>query len=113
MKLIELYESFDQPSSADIIALINQMEQDIEQGDIDPENYTVEELLDYFQAYDIILDTDDLYNMIQQPPLDDLIDNIQGDKVVFKGYAGEEKMDRPEGDSAKTVEKMAKKAMKR
>lgn len=95
-----------------IVALTNQLEQEIEDGEVDPNNYSVDDLLDYFQEYDIILDVDDLYNMIKVPPLKDVIANIQGDKVVFKGYQGV-KTEKPQGgDSEKTVKQMAKRAIK-
>ena len=98
---------------ADIVALTNQLKQEIDHGKIDPNTYTVEQLLDYFQQYDIILDADDLYNMIKVPPLKDVITNIQGDKVVFKGHQGKPAFDAPEGDDKKTVAKMAKHALKK
>lgn len=97
---------------ADIVALTNQLKQEIDHGKIDPNSYTVEQLLDYFQQYDIILDADDLYNMIKVPPLKDVITNIQGDKVVFKGYQGVTAEKPAGGDSEKTVQQMAKRALK-
>lgn len=107
-----LYE-FDQNSAlvSKIVALTNQLEQEIEDGGID-ENVTVDDLLDYFQKYDVILDVTDLYNMIKVPPLKTIIKNIQGDRVVFVGQE-EEKHERPSGgDEEKTVKQMAKRAMK-
>lgn len=109
-----LYE-FDQDSVviSKIVALINQIKQDIDHRHIDPENYTVDQLLSYFQKYDVILDVNDLYSMIKVPPLKELIDNIQGDKVVFKGFKGEENsIDAPPQDNKKTVAQMAKRASK-
>jgi hypothetical protein len=78
---------------------------------VDADNYTVDQLLDYFQQYDVILDVNDLYNMVRVPPLKGIITNIQGDKVVFKGHQ-EDTAEKPEGgDSDKTVQQMAKRAM--
>ena len=99
-------------NNADVVALTNQLEQQLDSGEIDPDNYTVDELLDYFQQYDIILDTDDLYQMIKEPPLKDIIHNIQGDKVVFKGHSGDLNLDQPEDQDKKTVKQMAKRAIK-
>jgi hypothetical protein len=49
--------------------------------------------------------------MVRVPPLKGIITNIQGDKVVFKGHQ-EDTADKPEGgDSDKTVQQMAKRAM--
>lgn len=104
---------FDQDSAlvSKIVALTNQLEQDLEDGKIG-DNYTVDQLLDYFQNYDVILDVNDLYNMIKVPPLKTVIKNIQGDKVVFVGQETSPKYDAPEGDDKKTVAAMAKRAMK-
>ena len=50
--------------------------------------------------------------MVRVPPLKGVITNIQGDKVVFKGHQGDT-AEKPEGgDNEKTVQQMAKRAMK-
>ena len=113
MLLFEFDQKQDSAMITQIVALTNQLEQEIEDGEVDPNNYSVDDLLDYFQEYDIILDVDDLYNMIKVPPLKDVITNIQGDKVVFKGYQGV-KPEKPHGgDSEDTVKQMAKHALKK
>lgn len=113
MLLFEFDQKQDSAMITQIVALTNQLEQEIDDGEVDPDNYSVDDLLDYFQEYDIILDIDDLYNMIKVPPLKDIITNIQGDKVVFKGHQGDT-VEKPEGgDSEKTVQQMAKRAMKK
>lgn len=104
---------FDQDSAlvSKIVALTNQLEQDLEDGRIGT-GYTVDQLLDYFQNYDVILDVQDLYNMIKVPPLKTVIKNIQGDKVVFVGQEEtKKKYDTSAGDDKKTVAAMAKRAM--
>jgi hypothetical protein len=113
MLLFEFDQRQDSATIAQIVALINQLEQEIEDGEVDPNNYSVDNLLDYFQQYDIILDANDLYNMIKVPPLKDVISNIQGDKVVFKGHQGKTTLDAPEDEDKKTVAKMAKHALKK
>lgn len=114
MLLFEFDGEQDRAIVSRIVALTNQLEQEIEDGEVDPNNYSVDDLLDYFQAYDVILDIDDLYSMIKTPPLQDLIKNIQGDKVVFKGHEGvKPKYDAPAGDDKKTVSQMAKRALKK
>lgn len=110
MLLIE----FDQDSAmvSKIVALTNQLQTDLDDGKIG-DDFTVDQLLDYFQNYDVILDVNDLYNMIKVPPLKTVIKNIQGDKVVF---VGQDEMnpeyDAPESDDKKTVAQMAKRALK-
>ena len=101
--------------SPQIVALTNQLEQEVNDGDVDADNYTLAELQDYFQDYDIILDDEDLYNMISVPPLKDLISNIKGNKVIFKGYSDTSDVDttdKTDDDNKKTVAKMAHKALK-
>lgn len=107
---MRLYE-FDENSAtvSKIVALTNQLEQDLEDGEI-PTEYSLDDLIDYFREYDVILDAEDLYNMIKQPPLNALIQNIQGDKVVFKGQSTTATP--PEDENKKVVSQMAKNAMK-
>jgi hypothetical protein len=111
MLLREFDRDQDSAMVSQIVALSNQLQQDVESGEVDADNYTVDQLLDYFQQYDVILDVNDLYNMVRVPPLKGIITNIQGDKVVFKGHQGAT-AEKPEGgDSDKTVQQMAKRAM--
>jgi hypothetical protein len=107
---MRLYE-FDENSAtvSKIVALTNQLEQDLEDGEI-PTEYSMDDLINYFREYDVILDAQDLYNMIKQPPLNSLIQNIQGDKVVFKGQSTTATP--PEDENQKVVSQMAKNAMK-
>lgn len=113
MRLHEIFESVQDTQSAlvtKIAAITNQLKQEVEAGNI-PEGYKVEDLLDYFRAYDVILDVTDLYNMIKVPPLKGLISNIQGDDVVFKGQ-DQSDAEAPEDENKKIVAQMAKSAMK-
>ena len=112
MLLREFDRDQDSAMVSQIVALTNQLQQDVDSGEINADDYTVDELLDYFQQYDVILDVNDLYGMVRVPPLKGVINNIQGDKVVFKGHQGDT-AEKPEGgDSEKTVQQMAKRAMK-
>ena len=114
MLIREIFENARDDESAlvtRIVAITNQLKQDLEDDKIPTDAYTVDDLLDYFQAYDVILDVTDLYNMIQHPPLKSVISNIQGDDVVFKGHSGQE-VEEPEGASKDVVAQMAKRAMK-
>jgi hypothetical protein len=107
---------FDQDSAqvAKIVALTSQLKDDVDTGQINPDEYTLEDLLQYFQEYDIILDKTDLYNMIKVNPLKSVISNIQGDKVVFNGHdSAPDSEEQPEDDGKKTVAKMAQSAMKK
>jgi len=111
MRFYEICEDLETGSSlvTKIVAVTNQLKQDVEDGNI-PETYSVDDLLDYFRSYDVILDVTDLYNMIKTQPLKDVIQNIQGDDVVFKGQ--ETDLEQPEDESKKVVAQMAQSAMK-
>jgi hypothetical protein len=88
MRLFEFDE--DNVTVVKIVALTNQLKNDLENGEIG-DDYTVDELLDYFQDYDVILDVNDLYNMIKTPPLKGVIKNIQG----VTGFVGANKQKKP------------------
>ena len=114
MRLNEFVEpAEDKALAASIVAVSNHLQQQVETGEINPDNYTVDDLLDLFQSQDIILDVQDLYTMLDKPLLKGIISNIEGDKVVFKG---EEPIsmdsDEQPDDSQKVVANMANSAMK-
>ena len=114
MRLNEFVEpAEDQALAASIIAVSNHLQQQVETGEIDPDNYTVDDLLDLFQSQDIVIDVQDLYTMIDKPLLKGIISNIQGDKVVFKGDepVSMDSNEQPD-DSQKVVANMANSAMK-
>ena len=105
MRLYEFAEA--NPLVTRLVAVSDQLLSDLS----DPETQagmTVDDLLTYFQKYDIVLDQNDLYNMIKLPPLKNIISNIQGDKVIFKGA---ESMDgETPDDKSNVVASMAAKA---
>ena len=110
-----LLVEFDQGRAmvAKIVALTNQLQTDLDDGKIG-EGFTVDQVLDYFQQYDVILDANDLYNMIKVPPLKTVIKNIQGDQVIFVGQEeNNTEYDSSETDDKKTVKQMAKHALKK
>lgn len=106
---MRLFE-FDDPGSlvTKLIAVSDQLHTDLDNKKTQAD-MTVDKLLSYFQKYDIVLDKMDLYNMIKKPPLNQLISNIQGDKVIFKGL---EEPELPDDQKKDTVAAMAKRAMK-
>jgi hypothetical protein len=110
---VRLYEfdSSDKLLVTKIAALSDQLNSDIKNGNISP-NYTTDMLLDYFRKYNVILDKTDLYNMILTYPLKNIISNIQGDKVIFKGMPQQPAVpDSPSPEkSQEIVSKMAHKA---
>jgi len=98
------------PLSAKLIVAVNQLKSDVDNGEIDPNNYSTEQFLSYLQEYDIVLDVKDLYDMIKNPPLNTVIKNIQGDSVIFKGQ-DETPQNPDQTQSQQVVQQMAQSAM--
>lgn len=112
MLLNELYDS-DKDIAEKIVVISDQLKSDYENKKI-KKPWTLSELLGYFSKFGVTLDKTDLYSMIKNPPLKNVIKNIQGDKVVFKGDKTEKNALPPEtSDQKKTVAKMAKHALKK
>jgi hypothetical protein len=101
------------PKITRLVTVVDQLKTDLDTGKIKSE-WTVDQLLNYFRKYDIIIDKTDLYKMIKKPPLKNVISNIQGDKIVFKGQDSEVpviKSTTPD-DQKKIVAQMAKNTLK-
>lgn len=105
-----LYEFDSDPLTVKLVTVMNQLKSDVDSGKIQ-DNWNTDQLLDYLQQYDIMLDKMDLYNMIKNPPLNKVISNIQGDRVIFKGQSGDEP-NADETENQKVVQQMAQDAMK-
>lgn len=103
-----LYE-FDEtkPLVSKIVVATDQLRTDVEKGLI--QNWSVDNLLDYYSKYNIILDKDNLYSMIQKDPLKQVVKNIQGSNVVFKGQDDDTKT-KPD-ENKKIVKQMANKTL--
>lgn len=109
MRLYEFDRDFDSAKVTKVVALTNQLKQDVDSGKVGP-GFSTDDLLDYFRKYDVVLDRDDLYNMVKVPPLKDVVTNIQGDTVVFKGQNAPGEA--PQDENQKVVAQMAKQAQK-
>lgn len=110
MRLFELDDT--KAMATTIVAISSQLKSDLEKKKIDPKDWTLDKLLSYFHKYGVIIGKDDLFSMIKKDPLKNVISNIQGQKVVFKGHEEEKVSAKPEKDK-KEVEKMAHRAMKK
>lgn len=108
MRLFELVDTNSLVTK--LVAVTDQLKADLDSDKADP-SMTVSQFLSYLQKFDINLDKFDLYNMIQKPPLDKLIGNIQGEHIVFKGFGSPESPDSGD-DKEKIVKSMAHKAAK-
>lgn len=94
------------PLVTKLVAVTDQLKTELDQ-DQTKTNMSVNQFLEYLQKYDITLDKTDLYSMIKKPPLKNIIDNIQGDDIVFKGFAEPEM---PDDQQKNVVQQMAKNA---
>lgn len=94
------------PLVTKLVAVSDQLKTELDQ-DQTKTNMSVNQFLEYLRKYDITLDKADLYNMIKKPPLKNIIDNIQGDNIIFKGFAEPEM---PDDQQKSVVQQMAKKA---
>lgn len=113
MLLCEFTDHGADPLLVKLVAVVSQLK-----GNIDTRkaknNWTVDELLDYLKSNDVILDKDDLYDMIKNPPMNNIISNIQGDNVVFKGHGDSESAGEPDEEKKKAMVKaMAKHALEK
>jgi hypothetical protein len=105
---MRLYEFSGNPLLVKLVATTSQLKSEIDSGEVHSD-WTVPELLQYYRDNDIIIDKSDLYNMIKNPPLNQSIENIQGDNVIFKGQTPEQELEPDE--NKKVVAQMAKNAM--
>lgn len=95
------------PLLTKIVTVSDQLKSLVDKGSA--KDWTLDQLISYFQKYDVSLDKKDMYNMIKKPPLNDVITNIQGDKVIFKNDDQIEASP-DQGDNQKIVKSMADKA---
>jgi hypothetical protein len=106
---MRLYEfAGPDPMVTKLVAVTDQFKTDLEKGKANS-NMSIPDFLQYLKKFDIIIDKTDLYDMIKKMPLKNLISNIQGDKITFKGLENPETP--PDEESKKIVAGMAKKAV--
>ena len=93
---------------------VDRLKTDLDNGKLNFD-MTTDQLLKYFYDQKIILDVTDLYNELlptSKSPLKQVIANIKGDEVIFKGQPDGSDNPEQKTEQEKTVAKMAKKAMK-
>lgn len=71
---------------------------------------SVDAFLQLMNDNDISVDISDLRDMISKEPLVNIIDDIKGDEVIFKGQKVDGKKPMSVDDAEKTVAKMAQRA---
>lgn len=107
MYLFEL----DDPQQSNLVVAVDRLSHELDSGKIS-DNWSVDQLLRYFENYDIIFDADDLLQLYKKPPLKKIINNIQGDKVVWRSDSMPVDSGNPTDSNEKTVKQMAKRANK-
>lgn len=110
---MRLFELANDPKLTKLIAATDQLRTYLESGQI-TQNWKLDQLLSYFRKFDLVLSPNDIYSMIQQKPLKNVISNVQGQDVIFKGLEQPEPAAEapPPEQSKETVAKMAQSAMK-
>ena len=110
---MRLFELSDDPKLTKLIAATDQLRTDLESGLI-TQNWKLDQLLQYFRKFDLVLSPGDIYGMLQQKPLKNVISNVQGQDVIFKGLEQPEPAAEapPPEQSKEVVAKMAQSAMK-
>ena len=106
-----LFELEADPLTVKLVAVTNQLKSNIDSGSSSAD-WTVDELLEYLQLFGISIEKEDLFDMIKNPPMNKVISNIQGDKVIFSGQSGADTGDTDVDQDKKIVSQMAKSALK-
>lgn len=75
--------------------------------------FSLDSLLKILNSKDISIDRTDFIDMIQNEPLKNMIANVKGDRVIFKGESDDDSDAEAPDRSTDTLEKMAKRASKK
>ncbi len=94
-----------------MIAAVDQLSYGLKTGQIKT-NWTLDLLSQYFRKFGLVLSPQDFYDMVQSKPLSNVISNIEGNDVIFKGLPQDkEPIESPPPEKSKEiVSKMAKHA---
>jgi len=108
-----LYEFTNDYLAANIITAVDNLKQKIHNGEIN-RNFTMDELLDYFENFGIDFNPVDIYTMSQVQPLKSVVHPISGKEIRFKGLPQDPTPAEspPPEMSKEVVAKMAKKAQR-
>jgi hypothetical protein len=108
---MRLFEFDNSGISIQIAIIADELKTALDSGEL-PNTIPTEDLINRFQQGGVPVDKEQLANMIQVPPLSDVIDNMNYDEVTFKGASNDEADFEDESEQEKVVAQMAKKAMK-
>jgi hypothetical protein len=100
----------DDPLRTKLIAVVSQLKSRMADTNSD-KPMTTGTLLSLLKDNDIIIDRTDIYDMIKKEPLKNIIDDIKGNDVIFKGQRAQPAVIEPD-EAESIVSKMAKRAAK-
>lgn len=105
MRLYEFVD--DNPLRVKLVALTDQLKDRF--MELDPnEPIKVDDFLEYLRRHDIVIDKSDFYNIVKKEPLVNMIRNVKGQDIYFKGQTiDDQPLNAP--DASKIVKSMANK----
>ena len=112
MKLFELFESDfenDDPLRVATTAVLSQLKADIDDSAYKGK-FTVKALLNKLADNGVKISHAQLLELVKEEPWSNLISNVQGDKVKFKGEPDEHSSSEEPDDTSGTMGKMAQRA---
>lgn len=110
MLLVEFME--DDPLRIKLTSVVSQLRARRKDTD-SKEPMKVRSLINILKDNDINVSKSDLFDMVKEAPLKNIIDNIQGEDIIFKGEHSEKNVTDVDSDKTeKTLDKMAKRAAK-
>jgi hypothetical protein len=109
---MRLFEFDDSGISVQIAIIADELKTALDNGEL-PDTISTDELISRFEEGGVPVDKEQLANLIQVPPLSDVIDNMNFEEVTFKGSSADDMDFEDESDQEKVVAQMAKKAMKK
>lgn len=105
MRLFEFEK--DDPLRIKLVAVASQLKADYEQSQTP---LSTDQLLQIFKKNGISLDKTDLFDIVKKDPLKNIIDNVNGQEVVFKGEEPMPGTTQSPDQAQATVNQMAKRA---
>lgn len=116
MKLYELFDSgkFDKsdPIRVATTAILSQMKADIDDSAYKGK-FTVKALLNKLHDNGVKISHARLLELVKEEPWSNLISNVKGDEVKFKGEPDEHSSSEEPDDTTDTLDKMADRAAKK
>jgi len=109
MRLYEFVD--DNPLRVKLVALTDQLKDRFMELDPD-EPVKVDDFLEYLRRHDIVIDKGDFYDIVKEEPLRNMIRNVKGQDIYFKGQTIN---DQPVGapEASKIIKSMASKQAKK